>query len=733
MERIHVPGKRFGAFVAEADVPVFNSFLQRVFAGPGKHACELTLRRDPQPSLIVKMVASLSADGQECRAVVSDISERKRTEEALKLATEHFRRFVDANIVGILVATPDGAVREANDYYLRLIGHTREELAQGQVDWRALTSPEWLPADEKAIRELRERGTCTPYEKEYVRRDGTRVPVFLADAMLPGPGEEIAAFALDLTERKLAEAALRESSQFNRLIIDGAHEGIIVYGTDQRYQVWNPFMEALVGLKASEVLGKLPLEVFPSLKETGLLERLAVALSGQIPDPVELQFNVQGKDLWSINTCAPLRNAAGQIIGAIATVQDITGRKRAEMEKERLEAQNRQLQKAESLGRMAGAIAHHFNNQLQALMMDLDFAMHSQGKVAEETLAEAMQAARKAAEVSSLMLTYLGQAQGKPKPINLCTTCLRSLSLLRALVPHGMTLESDLAAPGPVINADLNQIQQLLTNLVTNAWEASKDRQGSIHLRVSTAGPSEISGAHRFPIDWRSQAQSFACLEVADHGCGIAEGDIEKIFDPFFSSKFTGRGMGLSAVLGIVHAHQGVITVESKPGHGSVFRVFLPTSGETLPQTPKPATQARDFATGLTVLLVDDEPAVREAVTRGLKRLGFTVLAAENGAKAVALFQEHAQQISLVLCDLTMPGMNGWETLAALRKLAPGLPAILSSGYNEAQTMEGQHPEQPQAFLGKPYPIKDLRDTIVRVLEMAHDAKQMGGIRDAFS
>lgn len=143
-------------------------------------------------------------------AAARDITERKLAEEAMRHEHERLRRFIDSNIVGIVIANPAGDVIEANDYYLRLIGHTREELAQGKVDWRAITPPEWLPADEQAIRELRERGICTPYEKEYLRRDGIRVPVFLADAMLPGPEEQIAAIVLDITDRKRAETEIRK-------------------------------------------------------------------------------------------------------------------------------------------------------------------------------------------------------------------------------------------------------------------------------------------------------------------------------------------------------------------------------------------------------------------------------------------------------------------------------------------------------------------------------------------
>ena len=184
--------------------------------------------------------------------------------------------------------------------------------------------------------------------------------------------------------------------------------------------------------------------------------------------------------------------------------------------------------------------------------------------------------------------------------------------MLRAAMPKDMVLDTDLPALGPAISANANQIQQVLTNLVTNAWEAGDDSRSAIHLTVKTVSPADIPASHRFPIDWRPRDSAYACLEVVDAGSGIADKDIEKLFDPFFSSKFAGRGLGLSVVLGIVRAHGGAVTVESEPGRGSTFRVFLPVSAEKVLSQPDEAAQSPEIDGGGTVLLVEDEPMVRK-------------------------------------------------------------------------------------------------------------------------
>ncbi len=408
-------------------------------------------------------------------------------------------------------------------------------------------------------------------------------------------------------------------------------------------------------------------------------------------------------------------------------MSDISDRKQVEAEKEKLEVQSRQMQKSKSLGLMAGAIAHHFNNQLHVVMgsLELAFLNLSIESGVVKNLTDAMEASRKAAEMSTLMLTYLGQTPGKHESMDLSEACRRSMILLRVAAPRGALLNADLPALSPVIQANAGQIQQVLINLVTNAWESADEKRRGVVLTVKTVSQADVLALKCFPADWHPRSPAYACLEVADKGCGIAEENFEKIFDPFFSTKFTGRGLGLPVVLGIVRGHHGAVAVESEPDRGSIFRVYFPLSVGEIPRQTDNAAQIPPPEKGDTVLVVEDEEMVRNMTVFMLRHIGYSVLEAKDGVEAVEVFRRHSDEIRCVVCDLTMPRMDGWETLAALRGLSPGIPFVLSSGYDEEQVMVGDHTELPQAFLGKPYRLEELGGTIRRVLASKTDVSAL--------
>jgi CheY-like chemotaxis protein/nitrogen-specific signal transduction histidine kinase len=401
-------------------------------------------------------------------------------------------------------------------------------------------------------------------------------------------------------------------------------------------------------------------------------------------------------------------------------LSDITERKLAEAQRVKFEANNQHIQKVESLERMATAIAHLFNNQFHVVLGNLELALEGLATDADprKNVIKAIQAIHRSSEVSGQLLAYLGQNNVKQEPLDLSGICRLNMPGIESVTPDYITLQTDLVSPGPVVYANANQIKQVLASLITNGWEAMRGRAGGGEVKVVTKTllVSDIPRAHVFPTGWAPVAETFACLEVTDTGCGMTEDEVGKIFDPFYSTKAIGRGLGLAVVIGIIKAWGGMISVKTSVGVGSSFGVFVPHVVDMAPRRIEKLITQGDFETGGAVLLVDDDSIVRDIAETLLKHIGFTVFSAAGGDEAIALFQKHRDNIKCLLTDLSMPAMDGWETLAALRKIQPHLPAILSSGYDENQAMSGDHAEFPQAFLHKPYTMANLKEVLCRVL-----------------
>ncbi len=382
-------------------------------------------------------------------------------------------------------------------------------------------------------------------------------------------------------------AELRESEARYRSILHACPDDITITDLEGRILMVSPAGLTMFGYDRQEqLLGKVVTDFIVPQERDRALAEIALLFQGQSPNPAEFQglradgstftFEAKGEFICGANE---------QPVSMVFVVRDISERKRVEKENAKLEDENRQLQKAESLGMMAGAIAHHFNNQLGIVIGNLEMAIDDRlpGTEPSITLTHAMQATLKAAEISSKMRTYLGQVTGKRIHLDLSEACLQSLSLLQASAPKKLAFATNLPSPGPTLRANAGQIQQVFTNLVTNAWEAIGDHQGTIEITVKTISPGELySATHFFPIGWQPQHISYISLEVKDTGCGIAEEDIEKLFDPFFSHKFTGRGLGLPIVLGIMKTYNGAIAVTGATRKGSSFQALFPLSDEDL-------------------------------------------------------------------------------------------------------------------------------------------------------
>jgi len=519
-----------------------------------------------------------------------------------------------------------------------------------------------------------------------------------------------------------AEAALAHSKAILRTIFDGVRDGILCADIQsKRFVIANTAICRMLGYTCDELL-ELGVQDVHAAED---LSQVLMLFDQLIKSEILLTNEVRMKRKDGAFVAVEITSTRNELLGhtcAVGVIRDITARQQAELEKLRLENTNWQLQKAESLGRMAGAIAHHFNNKLMAVMGNLELALDAvpHGTTLAELLSHAMQASKQAVEVSQQMLTYLGLEQGSCAPLDLAEICRQHVPILQAARPKQVTIQVELPCPGPVVTANAHQVQQILTNLVVNAWDAIGDHPGSLQLTVSTVTAAAMPAVHRYPIDWQPCDPAYACLAVTDTGSGIADQNIKQLFDPFFSTKFTGRGLGLPVILGIVRACHGAVSFESELGRGSTFRVFLPVTPAGVPRAPERAPAEWEMEAGGTVLLVEDEDSVRHVAAALLTSCGFAVLPAADGNQALALFRQHQDAIDCVLCNLTMPGMDGWHTIAALRQLAPAIPVVLTSGYKEASVMVGDHPAWPQVFLSKPYHAKSLRAALSQAMAGTH-------------
>lgn len=385
----------------------------------------------------------------------------------------------------------------------------------------------------------------------------------------------------DITERKKAEESLADSNYLLQTIINTSPTRVFWKDANLHYLGCNPAFSRDAGVShPDEMIGKDDFQFsWRSQAHKYRADDLQVLSSGK-PKLFfeEQQMTPDGRQIWLRTSKVPLCNNKNEIVGILGTYEDITDQKLAKAEKDRLESQNQQLQKSESLGRMAGAISHHFNNRLQAVIGNLELAIQDAHDDSEalSSITAAINECDKAAEISTMMLAYLGQTPSRFQPIDLSEISRKCLPMLQAAIGRKAVLETAFPIYGPTINANGNQIQQVLFNVVVNAWEACNPHCQEININISTVSPEQIPNEQIFPVDWQPQENRYACLEVRDAGHGISEQEISKIFDPFFSSRFTGRGLGLSVALGIIKTHRGAIYVESKTGVGSIFKIFVP-------------------------------------------------------------------------------------------------------------------------------------------------------------
>lgn len=512
-----------------------------------------------------------------------------------------------------------------------------------------------------------------------------------------------AALGMVLTYFQRNRQELHQSQERLHMLVTQMPVMIDAFDTDGQIVFWNQECERVTGYSAAEVCFN------------------PEAINWLYPDPAyrqemmsrwqergnfyrDWEWELTGKDgrvrtiAWSnISEQFPIPGWATWGIGV-----DVTERKQAELAL-------RQTQKMESLGILAGGIAHDFNNLLTVIMAQTSLtlrrldAQHPLRPNLEQSLA----ASTRAADLIRHMLAFSGKGRFEVRPLNLNDLVMVNLPLFRAGLPKQVDIQADLDESLPSVEGDAGQLQQVVMNLILNGAQAIGERPGVV--QVATAG-QQITADAALERDYLKQTLSpghYVSLTVTDNGQGMDEETRNRIFEPFFSTKKSGHGLGLSAVLGIVQGHKGGIFVQSQVGMGTTFRVLLPVAAEAIPK-PEEIEVAPSTAVTGAVLVIDDEALVRQTVHDILTADHIQTFLAATGEEGLLLFQEHQGQIKLVLLDLSMPGMGGQETFHALRQIAPHLPVLFSSGYDQTELDPALWAGQPVEFVAKPYQAEKL-------------------------
>lgn len=659
--------------------------------------------------------------------IIDEVESLRRSEERLRLFLDNFQGTAyQAEVNSFRPLLLHGAIEDIS-------GWPVEDFLSGRVAWNDLIDPEDLPKlIEQGQANLKEPGSYNDTEYRLLRRDGSVrwVRDISRVVVLPDGRTVMQGTAYDITERKRAERLLAESEARWQFAVEGVGYGVWDWNIEADETYYSPKWKELLGFAESEI-GRSPDEWSERIHPEDIVRvRAAVDehLAGRAPVYVS-EYRVRCKDgsyKWILGRGKVVSRAGdGRALRMIGTHTDITERRQAEERRLEMERRLLQKQKLESLGQLAGGVAHDFNNLLTVILGNIELAQFDlpEGSSVRALLDAAADAGTRAGDLTRQMLAYSGKGRFVIGEIDLSRFIEEHASLIGASITKTAALSFKLEPDLPRIEGDRGQLEQVIFNLVANASEAIGDQAGVITITtgLTVCDDAYLSCSH---VEEKPQVGEFVYIDISDTGCGMTQEIREQMFDPFFSTKFTGRGLGLPAVLGILRGHHGAIMVGSEPGAGTTIRVLFPVGaaqqlfagekpkpeGADLPK-PKPLRRRPKF------LLVDDEELVRDLGRTMIEHLGYDVETASDGREAVSIFERRADEFDGVVLDLSMPNMNGFAAFNEIRRCRPNTRVILSSGYTEQEATQQFIGRGLSAFLQKPYDLQSLKNTLSDVLE----------------
>jgi PAS domain S-box-containing protein len=642
-------------------------------------------------------------------AVVEDITERKRAEEARRESERRFRELLEN--VDLIAMTVDkkGTVTFCNDCLLKTTGWSGEEVIG--ADWFS----KFIPGDletKKLFLDTVDTGKIPAHHENPIQtRDGRLRDIVWNNTMLrdaEGNFTGAASIGEDVTERKRAEERIREQAS----MLDRARDAILVRGFhDRKISFWSKGAETLYGWTAAEAIGSDVGELIVEDRDTP--DEIGRQLLKSDEWRGETRHKTKDGKKLIVNTRATLvRDAAGHPKSVLAINTDMT-------EQKALEAQFLRAQRMESIGTLAGGIAHDLNNILSPIMMSVAvLRMKLTDEQREGVISTIEMSAERGAQIVKQVLTFGRGLEGEKRPLQVGALIGELVKMMRETFPREISIDRSMAQDLWIVLGDATQLHQVLLNLCVNARDAMPDG-GKLRLRASNLAMDE-SYASMLP---EARPGPYVLLEVSDNGSGIPQEIVERIFDPFFTTKEVGKGtgLGLSTVLGIVRSHGGFIKVVSEPGKGTTFQVYLRAAPDQDAAPTAAALAAPPTGHGELVLVVDDEHAVAGAARTVLESYSYKVLLAADGTEALGVFAQNSERIALVMTDIMMPHMNGVALVGALQKIKPGVRVIASTGLGEKAHLAELKAMGIETILNKPYSADTLLRAIHAILHPPSD------------
>ena len=704
----------FTRFIHNEDQDIYHLHSKRLFESGDPQTCDLRMLKMNDTIFWAHLAATTVLDVSGvpvCSIVLSDITERKQMERHLRKSESLLSSIFRAAPTGIGVVS-NRILLAVNNRVCDMIGYSQEEMIGQSARMMYPSDAHFENVGTEKYRQILQYGTGT-VETQWRCKDGRIIDILMSSTPI-NPMDLAAGVtftALDITERKKADDALRESEAKHRLLFENANDAIFIHDMQARMLAVNTVACERLDYTHVELMSLTVNQVNPPEEDQNVRERIS-----QLMEQGHLTFETRhvSKDGSSVPTEVSSRRITWDDQPAIMSVcRDITERKRAEMEKDKLQSQLQQALKMEAIGTLAGGIAHDFNNLLMVIQgraslisweLEVSHPLQEHIHAIEEQI-------RSATRLTQQLLGFARGGKYEVDPVDMNELVHGSSAMFgrtkKEIRIHTKCQESPL-----VVDADRGQIEQVLLNMYINAWQSIPLDGGELYLETKIVTLNEA-----YCKPHQTAPGRYVKVSITDTGVGMNEATRQQIFDPFFTTKVNGRGtgMGLASAYGIIKNHSGMITVYSEVGHGTTFNIYLPISEkEAYLEVPLEGGLIKGSA---TILLVDDEDLIIDVGQSMLERLGYRVLVCREGLEGVKVITDMGAEIDLVILDMIMPGMDGGTTFNRIREIQPDMPVLLSSGYAMNSLAEKIMRRGCNGFIQKPYNISELSQKIRKVLD----------------